>query len=579
MKWYLLGIFSGIFFTAVFLYSLILNITKPVGFIYIDAHHVNFILKHNIEVFSSGNWKELTTLPMFYGIKNSLFFTDHYLFPSLVALPLYLLFKDIILVANLLTVGTIFASFFSMYALAFHFTKRVWPSIIAATIYVFNPFITNWIPEYLLLYSLQWIPLIILFFEKSLKSPTRKNTFSFFLFLTLQLLSSSLYYSAFLTVILPLYMVIRFWQKKIFPAKLCNWGTLTGLVLFGLVTILDAYLYLQVFSQEPINRSLAIAEYFYSAWIANWFFTVPSNLIYGSLRERVISLAPNFFPYNNLEQSLFWGLTPFFIFLLSFFILKKSAYRKIWLLFLGLLIVSLLLSLGPRIHLTTQLSLPGPYLLIYKLNPLFSFLRVPARFALFVFFFLALIVALTIKEISKKLTHQKVLLLGTVTLFLILVEYANRPFEFTQIPPQTKKFYQFLEEQKNIKVILDLPISNRIPNILPSARAETLDAHYLFWATTLHSKKLFNGYSSFIPAKYFQRAYLLSIDFPTSAKLTLLKIWGVDGIVLHEDEFKSRQDFDKIKNGLIKLDVPQIVSANPPTGELILFDLTKWKSS
>lgn len=545
----------GIFLTAIFNCSFVLNITKPVGLSYVDASHVYFILNHLVKTLPSGNWKEVSTLPMLYGTPNSLFFTDHHLFLGIIILPLYLLTKNIIVSTNLLMLATVFFSFISMYILAFYFTKKTLPSILAAVIYVFNPYVTNWVPNYILLFSIQWIPLIILFFEKSIKSPSNKNTFLFFLFLVLQLLASSLYYSAFLTVILPVYIGIRLWQEKKPPLKLVNLGTIIGLSLFVFVSSLDAYPYLQVFSKEPINRSFLKTEFYYSAWISNWFFTSPGNLLYGDLRERVTKKAVFLFPYRSYEQSLFWGVIPFIIFLISFKVIKKSSYRKLWSCLLAILIFSFLLSFGPKIHITDKLVFPGPYSLIYKVNPLFAYLRVPARFALFVFFSLAIITAMTLEKVYQKEKPQKACLLATALIVLILLEYWNRPLKFAQITPQTKKFYAILNNQKDIQMILDLPIAK--------------DAYYLFWAATLHSKKLFNGYSSFLPEEYDRKAVLISIDFPTAAKLALLKKWKVDGIVLHRNEFNKQEEFYKIKEELLKLNVPMIAA----TDNLALFDL------
>lgn len=183
-----LGIIAGILLVTLFYISLISNITKPVSYAYADdTYHYYFIIKQYINVYQSGNWSSLPNLPMFYGTPNSLFFLDHHLLQGTLAIPIYLLTHDIIITANIIMVATLYASFLSMYILAWYFTKSLFPSLLAGIIYLFNPFISDWVPGYMLLFSLEWVPLIILFFEKSLRRPTNRNTFLFFLFMILKL--------------------------------------------------------------------------------------------------------------------------------------------------------------------------------------------------------------------------------------------------------------------------------------------------------------------------------------------------------------------------------------------------------
>lgn len=570
MKGQIIGLLSGLVLVIIFNYSLVLNITKPLGLVYVDASHVYFILNHLVNTFLSGNPANLFTLPMFGGINNSLLFTDHHIFIGAVILPLFLITQDIVLSTNLFMLLTIFLSFFSMYLLCFYFTKKIIPSIVAATVYSFNPYVYYWFPNYLLLFSLQWIPLIFLYFEKSLKKPTSKNCFLFFLFLTLQLIGSSLYYSAFLTVILPIYTIIRLNQEKLPAIKILNRGTAIGMLLFLSVTCIDAYPYVAYFSKEPINRDAYAIEYYYSPWLANWFFTSPRNLVYGDMKYKIVKSLPDLFAKSDEEQSLFWGLTPIIIFLSSFLILKNPNHKKLWKISLLLLIICFLLSFGPKIHVSDNLTIIGPYSLIRKINPLFQFIRVPARFALFVFFFLSIIISLTTEQIDSKISSRKILYSGIIIL-LIFFEYWNRPAEFVNIPNDTKEFYKYLETRKNIKEILDLPIGSKLLENSQQTRSEFLDAHYLLWATLLHHKKLFNGYSSFIPAEFANRAILIAADFPDNVKLMMLRNWNVDAIILHKDEYKSTDEYERVKGSLIQLGVPLIRS----TYNLDLFDLTK----
>jgi hypothetical protein len=567
-----LGFILGFILTLTFLYSLILNISKPLSLIHGDAFLVNFILNHYMKVFSSGNFSQLTTLPMFYGFKNSLFYTDHHFLPALMALPFYILTGNIITTSNLLIVLTIILSFYSMYILLYHWTKKIIPSLLGAIIFVFNPFIFARFPDQFILFALQWIPLIFLFFEKTLKKPDSFFGFFFFLFLTFQLLTS-LYYSVFLTVILPIYMFIRLYQEKTPLKKFINAKIFVGSVIFLMAVIFSGWGYYQVFSKESINRDISTVS-IYSAWVSDYLFTSDFNILYGNLKQEFLKKGALWLRLGIYsEHSLFAGILPLFLLGLSFGFLPKSKYRKYWFAFLIILIISFLLSLGPDITFTVSHTFPGPYRLIYKINPLFGFLRTPARFGVFFFFSLSIIIALTTVEIFSRLKSRLNILLNALLVVLILIEYFNKPLAFTDISPETIKFYQALNKQTHIKVILDYPIGNSIPYPYPQARVEDFDAHYLLWASILHHKILFNGYSGFLPAEYYRRANFLSMNFPTVNKLKQLKNWGVDAIVLHKDEFNQVDEFERINRELKLLGVAKITS----TDNLVLFDLAKWK--
>jgi hypothetical protein len=227
--------------------------------------------------------------------------------------------------------------------------------------------------------------------------------------------------------------------------------------------------------------------------------------------------------------------------------------------------------LGPKITFSDNFSIPGPYRLAYLIDPLLSYLRTAARFGVFVFFFLGLISSLTLAEIAKKVGVRRYIMLSFIILAILLIEYMNKPLAFTEIDQRTKDFYSLLNKQKQIEVIVDLPIANLISYSYPQARAEDFDAHYLLWATVLHDKILFNGYTGFLPQEYYKRGAYLSINFPTREKLKKLREWGVDGIVLHRDEFNDPSEFERVKSDLRKRGVKQVAS----TDDLALFDLTQ----
>ena len=276
----------SLFFTFIFTYSFFFNISTPIEYVHSDTFHVTLTLKHYMDTVFNDNWKNILTMPMFYGFKDSLLYSELFIMEAIMALPIYAVFKDIIITFNILAILTIYLSFLSMFIFVKYATKKTLPAILASIIYVFNPFVIGHFPDNLHYYSLEWIPLIFLFFEKSLARPNNKNEFLFFVFLTCQLLTT-LTFGALLTVILPLYAFIRIWQlgsiKKISDIKkYITIGAIIGVLLFGITTIGINKTYDLYFEGKGLSRNLDETAAF-SPWVSDLFFVSPNNIMYGGI--------------------------------------------------------------------------------------------------------------------------------------------------------------------------------------------------------------------------------------------------------------------------------------------------------
>lgn len=565
----LLGLAIAILLTVIFLTNFSLNLDKPIDFSHFDTFHAMYTINHYYRVLEEGNFSQLLNLNIFYGFGNSLLFAEAFLLQAILGLPIYFLTKNIIFTYNFLGLITMIVSFFSMYLLSFYLFKKFWPAVLASVVYVFNPFVFGHFPDNIHYFSLQWIPLIFLFLERSLRERKERYILLFFISLTLQLLSS-VTFLALLSVVLPIYTLTRLYQLKLSPLRLINRGAIFGLIVFGIFTIAFGYLYTGYYSKQPIGRTLEETAA-YGPWVSDLLFSNPNNLIYGNLRFFALEHFP-FFVYNfeeNAERNLFWGITPFILFILSFFIFRRSKDNKLWLLFAGMVIFNVLISLGPVIRFSQDFVLPGIYNLFYTINPVLHNLRVASRFSIFTYLFLGLICGLVLKKLTEK--DKKRTFISLLVMCLVMLEYFQKPWPFYQIPDQTRSFYSSLESRKDIKVILELPMGNLFTPVT-LAKNQFVDATYMFWASTLHSKKLLNGYSSYTPPAYIDRIEYLSVNFPTQNKLEQLKLWGVDAIVLHQNEFQRPEQYEEIKFKFNRLGVREITSLDG----LILFSLKDW---
>lgn len=557
------------FFVAIFFTTLLINITKPISPTYTDAGLGIFEMKHILDSILSLNFQDVSTLPMFSGLKNNLFYSSNALVQSLLALPFYVATKNIFVTFNLFIILTVFLNFFSIYLLVQYLFKNSWASTLAAVIGTFNPYVMTFIPDSMDLFSLEWTPLALLFFERFLDTERDIDIFIFFIFLAIKLISG-FYYTVFITVVFPIYFILRLKQKnkslRIFLKK----GTALGFGVYLLVVATIGTFYGATYLRERVIQNLEQTAMAYSAFVLDWFVAPTNNFLYGKFGDMIRDAAPAIFPFLHLSDvSFFWGFTLIVLFLISFKIFKKSSRRNLWIGYIILLLISIVMSFGPTIHLTRYFGIPGPYLLVYYINPLFQFIRVPSRFAFFAFFFLALLIALTLDEMQKRLSAHRGKIIAMLIITFVVLELYHKPLKSETIPENTRKFYSALRENKQIQLIVDLPIANRILEIYPQSRPETSDGYYLYWAT-IHGKTLLNGYSAFIPKKFFEDTFFLNVDFPTKEKIDLLRELNVDAIVLHKNQYKDPKEYDRIKNGLSELRVPLLLS----TKELSLFDLT-----
>lgn len=522
------------FVSVLFLTDLIFNINKPLGFLHNDAFLVNFILNSHFNNFASGNWGSIVNLPMVAGFNNPLFYTDHHLLPAIIGFPIWLITKNTIFVSNFLVIVTVYISLLSTYFFLNYLTKTTIPSVIGAIIFVLNPFIFGRFPDQFMLISLQYIPFVFLCFEKYLQNKNSKSAILFFISLILQLIGSSLNYTAFLTVILPIYAAIRIFQEKVKLKSLLNLGFLLGSIIFVLSILIVSIPYINFYQENPIARSLDESRV-YSAIPSDYFFAPPNNLVYGNLKEKFEIFLPKIVRYGVYsEHNLFPGLAVLALALVGVFY-YKSLNKKYLLSFFVLIIFSLWASFGPDGFL---------YLIIYKVDPLLSFVRTPARLAVFVFLGLSVVVAFVLCKVEKKIGKWIFLFIP-----LILFEYWNKPLTYLNLNNNERSFFEKISNQSP-NIILHLPIGNDLPPSSKSARSIDYDAHYLLYSVLFDYKKTYNGYSGFLPSKYYDQARSLSINFPTKAKIEELKKSGVDIVVLHKKEFNDYQEYERISKTL-----------------------------
>ncbi len=545
--------------TSFILRNFLFNLSSPIDFTYDDSSLVYFILHHYAQVFTNGEWNHILTLPMFYGFNNSLLFYDTYLLSGIVVVPLYFLTHSIILSTNILVFLAIIFSAISMYVFSNYLTKLPLVSILATIIFIFNPYVFSHFPNHINLISIGWIPLIFFSFEKFLSQRKERYILLFFLCLICQLTSSSLYYGAYLSLILPIYCLLRLIQTKTSRAFFLNKSFAIGATLFIILTVGLGMLYFQTLSSQQHLREGQIVS---NSPTLFYLFTDPST-----------QTPP---VYNSIEKTYFISPVAITLLLLSFLAIWMwgiKQEKKYYFLILSLLFLCILVSFGPQIMISDQLSIPGIYNIVSSINPMFHLLRVPTRIAVFIFFFLSVAIVFGMKVSSKHISRKIGFGSIVVFIFLLILPFLNLPVYFTHITNEEKYFFSIVNTQKNIHVIADYPLVSTAQ--LPDGSLANFYTaqHYLLWASVLHTKVLFNGDNGFAPPLYRQRATLINTLFPTKYSLEALKKYGVDGVVIEKEELFVPGSYEIILREL-KMNGAKLIVSTP---NYAFFDITNIK--
>ena len=560
-KTLLIGILSSTLFIVIFLNQLIVNIDKPL--LDSDLFYEYFLLDNDLPKFASLDFQQLFDTRMFYPLKNTLALGNSQFVQSSMALPAYLITKNVIISAHFMVLANFFLAFLVMYLFVFRLTKSIGASILGGLIFTYNPYVMA--QFYFAQIVLFWIPLIFLVTEKMFEGGKRWAIILPFLFLG-QLISS-FYYTMFIALLWPVYLLLRLHLGKNSIKKVLNWGFLVGLVISILVGFVYLKPYLDVKNSFGVTRELGnIISH--SAAIEDFISTTKDNKFYGFM------LGTKFSDYS--EHSLFAGFVVYGLVAVSLFLFFKRKYepalRKVFIPLIAVWIIAFIFSFGPYFIIGETL-IPNIYLLFYKFVPFFNSLRAPSRFMVMGFFSMAILAGFAAKYLVGKLSafakasvdKGKLGRLGVILglVFLISLEYQHNLVPPLEIKPEVKSFYQWLDKQPQINVILELPIANELSNYPALFRSYFDDSKYLLYALD-HDKRLINGNAAYNPPQRTELGRSLTINFPTQNKLDQLKKMGVDAIIVHKDEYKDFQTGEELIRKLKESNLKEIY-----TGELV----------
>ncbi len=564
--------------TALMSYPLIFNLDKASDFG--DPLFISWNLSWNVHNLFSDPIHLFDT-NIFYPNKNTLAYSEHIIGLSILAIPVFLITDNPIVSYNILILISFVFSGFGTYLLALHLTRNRFASIVAGIVFAFFPYRFFQL-GHLHVLSTQWIPFSFLFLFRFFEQRDNRNMVLFLLFAILQILSSGSHaiffsISAGITglfllieskgytdkklvvkiifvliistvILLPFYIPYFENQSKMgfirekyeieyFSARIENYLASTSHLYYPLTSGLgkvESYLFPGIITVlltligilfHPGTRDIQFKKrsliVFIDVAIVISIFLILITLITGgndinlfALRLRSRNLLSPWValtvlilirrPLNKYRQP----------FILSSFIWAD----KLQLLFLILTFLALSLSLGVGAVQSDKF-----YNLFYNYIPGFRFIRVPARIGMFVSFFLSLLSAYGIQRLISFKPFKKVIF---VIIPLILIEYASFPLTLHPLG-ETPEVYKWLENEKGDFPIIELPIDNPMLNV-----------QYVYYST-VHRKKLVNGYSGFFPSSDFfiQEASLHNMQ----TLIDFLNFIKVKYLIVHREHLNEIQ--------------------------------------
>ena len=459
---------------------------------------------------------------------------------SLIAGPIYATTHNALLAYNLTLLLTMALCGFTMYCLGWHFFRNRTAGIIAGMIGTLAPYHLAQLDHAGLL-AAQWLPLEILFLDRTLRNRRWRDASLLGLTAFLQAISAG-YYAYWSAVILLLYsgyvLANNRWPRFSLKAIARVGVTLT----VALVALLPVALpFMHVADREAFARSQYEVEY-WSARPQTWLAATPDSLLYGPLvRAHAWT--------GSSELYLFPGIIALLLAMIGF--IARRRHRVGWFA-LALAACGFVLTLGPTLHLARRDTgrMPLPDALLYRFVPGGDALRAPVRAAPIAMLGVAFLAALGWRQVAawmrdRGVRRRALTAVATIVCIALGLDYAVAPLHVVSVPQldaRASPLVGWLQRE---------PAS--IVAVLPDLRAPVTMA----LATTNHHRFV-NGDAEILPPA--TRALFTTLaDFPSSASVAALDAIGVNLVVLTRSSYRDPAWHDI--NDRIRAITPEIVPA------------------
>jgi hypothetical protein len=498
-----------------------------------DYSYITWVINQNIGHIKTLDFANIFNTNAFFPYKNTVFLSDTLFTQSLIGLPFSFLTKNPVAIFNLIFFTTFIFNYLSAYLLWKTIFKNSFIGFVGSITTVFSPIFFTQIGHFQMLYF--WPTLLSIYIlMKHRDYLDIKRLFLLGVLLLLQFLAS-VYISVFLGVTLVLYFLIRLLSKRtIRPIE--------NIVVIFLIFFFLGGVFIEGYfnTQKQFNAQRDYGEYIaYSAHLSDYIFPQQKGILYQNRffakwlsynKHNIGELAS--FPGIALSIGAFLGL----VYIknekknISFNISKsKNSY-----LFLCLILVGFIFSLGPRINFNGTFSgIPLPYTIFVNKIPIFEVIRGTSRWSFLlyiglIYFFLRYL----------KYTKTIIKLFIVVILIVEIIPLSIVSQRDSYITPQDHVLKSICSKSKT--VILEIPVthfdaSGGIANGLSYITKRLLASEY-------NKCNLVNGYSGYdLPSiqKTMNDLIISTKSKNTSNFMQTIIQTGANIIVINENNLNS----------------------------------------
>lgn len=442
---------------------------------------------------------------IFYPERRTLTFSDAMPVEAALAAPLLWAGTRPVLVHNLLLLAGIVLSGAGIFVLARRLTGSAAAGVTAGVVFAFAPYRF----EHYMHMELQWtvwMPWAFWALHRTLETGRRRDGALVGVFVALQFLSS-IYYGTFLAILLGLVSLLLLATLR--AARLRN--SVIALAIGGALALalVAPYALEYAITQKNAGGRPEDQVRMFSARPSSYAVATDTNFLYGERSS----------PHGRAERRLFTGILPVLL-AVAGLLLRPPPKEAI----------AYLLGLVAAFELSLGLYGYG-YPPLYHHAPIFDGLRAPARFGIFVVFFLALLAAYGHTAIEQSLRGQReqrsagirAYVLAGAICALLMLEYWVAPLPLVRYPNTPPPLYAWLAQQPR-GVVAEMPLAPA--NALPGE-----DPRFAY-LSTFHWMPLINGYSGYYPLSYLERLQRLQ-SFPDARATAVLRRADVLYVIVH----------------------------------------------
>ena len=454
---------------------------------------------------------------IFYPHRHTLAYSEANIVAGVIGIPAWLLTHNPYAAHNSALLFAFATTFLGMWLLARRLSGRGDGAVVAAILFAFCPYFYSHSAHVQLLMA-GGMPLAMLALHRVVDAPSLSRGAALGVALAAQALACA-YYGIFAGLMVGYGVLFFALRRRLWRVRQFWIAIAVGVVVAGLFVspFLLPYLELQ---EGGFVRSLDDARRYSATWQS--YFASPSHL-----HRPILMLARQL--GWRIGEVLFPGVLAIVLGIVGIAICWRREPaaatlrddRETLLMYGSLGVLAFWGSFGPP---------AGLYTALYRVVPLFTFLRAPSRFGLLVVFVLAIFAAIALARIVSVAQHRGRVVAAAFAIVAI-AELNVVPFPWERA----------LTVSTNYRVLASMPraVVAEFP-FYGERIAFPLHAQYMVFSTS-HWMPLVNGYSDYIPQDFREAAFVLD-SFPSSDTFKILEKRRVRYVGIHWDMYGPRAE-------------------------------------